>query len=76
MVREFVALHLAQFFAINMDLDVEMIHKRATSMRIDFRKIEDGGGFSGLETNSGTIKPSWTRYSKNRNSGKTWSVFT
>jgi hypothetical protein len=43
MVREFVALHLAQFLAINMNLDVEMVHKRATSMRIDFRKIEDGG---------------------------------
>jgi hypothetical protein len=53
MVREFVALHLAQFFAINMDLDVEMIHKRATSMRIDFRKIKDGGEFTGLETNFG-----------------------
>ncbi|HUW67658.1 MAG TPA: hypothetical protein VMW20_06370 [Candidatus Nanoarchaeia archaeon] len=53
MVREFVALHLAQFFAINMNLDVEMVHKRATSMRIDFRKIEKGGKFIGLETNFG-----------------------
>lgn len=53
MVREFVALHLAQFLAINLNLDIEMVHKRATSMRIDFRKIEEGSKFVGLETNFG-----------------------
>ncbi|MDF1557134.1 MAG: hypothetical protein P1P80_02985 [ANME-2 cluster archaeon] len=48
-LREFVSLIIAQFFARNMNLDVEIIHKRATSVRIDFKRNEPGARFEGLE---------------------------
>lgn len=48
-LREFVALQIAQFFAYKLNLDVEIMHLRATSMRIDFKKIESNGRFKGLE---------------------------
>ncbi|MCL7476155.1 MAG: hypothetical protein SCH39_11735 [Methanosarcinales archaeon] len=48
-LREFVALHIAQFFAYKLNLDVENVHLRATSMRVDFRKIELNTRFRGLE---------------------------
>lgn len=48
-MREFVALHIAQFFTYKLNLDVEIMHKRATSVRIDFKKVEVGARFDGLE---------------------------
>ncbi|MCL7413523.1 MAG: hypothetical protein M8353_07915 [ANME-2 cluster archaeon] len=48
-LREFVALHIAQFFAYKLNLDVEIMHLRATSLRVDFRKIESNTRFKGLE---------------------------
>lgn len=53
MIREFAAVQLAQFFAYNMNLDVEIVHKRATSLRVDFKKVEDGAEFKGLEEKFG-----------------------
>lgn len=52
-MREFVALHIAQFFAYSMELDVEIVHKRATSVRIDFKRVINGEEFEGLNKSFG-----------------------
>jgi len=74
--RDFVAHLVIMFLAINKGLDIEVVHKRATSTRIDLKNRDKGTQPVAAMNYFGYLKDAMRSSNPGKNSGKTLRKFT
>ncbi|HIH44860.1 MAG TPA: hypothetical protein HA257_07265 [Candidatus Methanoperedenaceae archaeon] len=55
LMREFIAQNIALFLAHTKDMDVDAVHRRASSTRIDLKKVESAREFAGVRKHFGQL---------------------